>query len=147
MHISVDCPKCGQKSEVNGVQAGGVIVCGHCQTPIPLSEVLQPKKIRLKSVTPESPLPAAPDSATPSPRTAPRLKSEGGYCPKCGKGLPKGGVLCTECGWDKRSNKVTTTDVGNTPPKRAGKFNGVSVAAVLVLLAVVVLVILRWKMS
>jgi hypothetical protein len=61
--------------------------------------------------------------------------------------LPKGGVLCTNCGWDKRSNKVTTTNVGNAPHKRAVKFNGIAVAMVLVLLAVVVLILIRWKMG
>lgn len=54
-----------------------------------------------------TPLPAAP--AKPSPAID--------LCPSCAAPLPAQSVLCTQCGFDRRSNKRMATNVDDSAPK------------------------------
>ena len=97
--IKFACPTCQQHIEADSGYAGMQISCPACKNPmvVPGSPVLAaaPPPAPVLSYTPAPPPVSA---ATRAPAAAAAPPASG--CPSCGGVLPRGAVLCTQCGYN-----------------------------------------------
>lgn len=89
--IKFSCPNCQQHIQADEGYAGVQINCPACQTGM------------LVPGNPAAPPPPPPPLPTPS--AAPAAQSASSACPSCGGALPRGAVLCTQCGFNLATGK------------------------------------------
>jgi DNA-directed RNA polymerase subunit RPC12/RpoP len=93
--IKFSCPSCQQHIQAEAGYAGMQINCPTCQGALlvpaapPAPRVLMPSAA---SFTPPPP--------PPPPGPAVSASSTASGCPSCGNALPRGAVLCTNCGYN-----------------------------------------------
>jgi DNA-directed RNA polymerase subunit RPC12/RpoP len=120
--MKFECPHCQQHIQADDGYAGMQINCPACNGGLVVPGVARapeppapppPAATRLAvRATPPTPAPA--ESATPP---APAPSSRTGGCPSCGVALPRGAVLCTNCGY----NLVTRQRTVAGKPAALGK--------------------------
>ena len=102
--LRFSCPHCQQTIEADPGYAGVELACPTCQG---------------RFIVPGGPAPEAVASPppTPAPLTVRQTSTKSSGCPSCGAALPRGAVLCTQCGY----NLATGTRTVAGRPAALGK--------------------------
>ena len=108
--IKFSCPHCQQHIQAEQGYVGTQISCPACN-----GSMMVPGDATAPSPVPLSAQTHAPPPPPPEPVAAPRAGSSG--CPSCGNALPRGAVLCTQCGY----NLITKKRIVAGKPAALGK--------------------------
>ena len=92
--MQINCPACN----------GGLVVPGD---PV----ALPPAPLSVRAHVPPLPPPVPPSAKTP--------RSGAAVCPSCGAGLPRGAVLCTQCGYNLATGRRIVAGKPAAPGKPA----------------------------
>src|SRR5712691_4482889 len=92
--IKFACPTCQQHIPADSGSAGMQIACPACNGAL------------VGAGTPSAPVGSPPPPA-PAPEQAPPSRSAASGCPSCGQALPRGAVLCTNCGYNLATGQRT----------------------------------------
>jgi hypothetical protein len=93
MSIKVSC-KCGQTFTAKDELVGQTLLCPKCHQPLTIGEAKE-KKTR-----------AAAGEISSLFDEAGIKEVKGARCPQCGSGLPPGGVLCVQCGFNHETGET-----------------------------------------
>ncbi len=94
--IKFSCPHCQQHIQAEQAYAGMQINCPACNgTMMVPGQRAAPAPIPVSFQQAAAP---PPPPSTPEPASAPRPGTAA--CPSCGNALPRGAVLCTQCGYN-----------------------------------------------
>src|SRR5205823_3842702 len=106
------CPTCQQHISADQSYAGMQINCPACNSPMIVPGAAAPAPVPAPvpfTAPPPAPAPPPPLPPPPAPIGAPAPAAAGakGGCPSCGKPLPRGAVICTQCGYNLATKKRT----------------------------------------
>jgi hypothetical protein len=107
--IKFACPSCQQHISADAGYAGMQITCPACNNAMvvpgtPAAPVAAPSAAA-PAYAPPPPPPSAPTAAPRGGVAAPAAAASG--CPSCGSALPRGAVLCTNCGYNLATKQRT----------------------------------------
>jgi DNA-directed RNA polymerase subunit RPC12/RpoP len=101
--IKFACPQCQQHIQCEEGYGGMEIACPACST-----RIIVPRPVGAPAIAP-APAMAPPPVPPPAPAlarsSAPGAAAAG--CPSCGNPMPRGAVLCTNCGYNTVTRKRT----------------------------------------
>lgn len=105
--IKFACPQCQQHIQCEPGYGGMEIACPTCTT-----RIIVPKIARGPAIAPAPAVAPPPPAPAPAPSRSSAPAAVGVACASCGNPMPRGAVLCTNCGY----NTVTRQRTGAGRP-------------------------------
>src|SRR5258707_7470017 len=98
--VKFSCPHCQQHIQADSGYAGMQINCPACNGGLVVPGTAIPPAPAMAPAPAPVPVPVSVQRQTPSP-------AAGGGCPSCGGAMPRGAVLCTNCGYNTVTRQRT----------------------------------------